>query len=328
MLDAAVRPIVSLPKGCSTRIRSSSVLAIPLPASPSPSLAASQTTASTRGCDSRQRAERRCARSGRRGRTRHGASIGRPRPSSASGSLGSRVIGFAVLHAPPASLQIQQFPKRTLQASRHSTDSASDLRFLLHVRVGAIRQPASPHGTLGALSPPLRFPAGVRAVGENHEAVAQPSGKRVCSLDAGTGLNSRFERTVDPFSGVRSRRALRVLPAIPGVPPGCRRRSFPPRAGGAGRRAGRGLGGVVGGTSDSGSLARRRRERGMKQDGFDRPHHSADGFDRGWVGHRRRQARIGLGLTPAQRLRWLEQTMPEMRLLLGRARAVRKERQE
>jgi hypothetical protein len=46
-----------------------------------------------------------------------------------------------------------------------------------------------------------------------------------------------------------------------------------------------------------------------------------DGFDRGWVGHRRRQARIGLGLTPSQRLRWLEQTMDEMRRLLGRARA-------
>lgn len=48
-----------------------------------------------------------------------------------------------------------------------------------------------------------------------------------------------------------------------------------------------------------------------------------DGFDRGWVGHRQRQARLGLGLTPSQRLRWLEQTMEEMRRLLGRARANR-----
>ena len=66
----------------------------------------------------------------------------------------------------------------------------------------------------------------------------------------------------------------------------------------------------------------------MKQDGSGRPYRSVDGFDRGWVGHRRRQVRIGLGLTPLQRLRWLEQTMDEMRRLLGRARTVRHERQE
>jgi len=42
-------------------------------------------------------------------------------------------------------------------------------------------------------------------------------------------------------------------------------------------------------------------------------------FDSGYEGHFRRQARIGLKLTPAQRLRWLEETMEEMRRLLGRA---------
>ena len=44
------------------------------------------------------------------------------------------------------------------------------------------------------------------------------------------------------------------------------------------------------------------------------------GFDRGWEGHRRRQARLGLALTPAERLRWLEETMEEMRRIVGRAR--------
>jgi hypothetical protein len=43
-------------------------------------------------------------------------------------------------------------------------------------------------------------------------------------------------------------------------------------------------------------------------------------FDRGFEGHSRRQARLGLKLTPAERLRWLEQTMEEMRRLVGRAR--------
>ncbi len=44
------------------------------------------------------------------------------------------------------------------------------------------------------------------------------------------------------------------------------------------------------------------------------------GFDRGFDGHWRRQVRLGLALTPAQRLRWLEQTMEELRPLVGRAR--------
>ena len=46
-------------------------------------------------------------------------------------------------------------------------------------------------------------------------------------------------------------------------------------------------------------------------------------FDRGFEGHRRRQVRLGLQLSPAERLRWLEQTMDEMRRILGRARRGR-----
>ena len=49
------------------------------------------------------------------------------------------------------------------------------------------------------------------------------------------------------------------------------------------------------------------------------------GFDRGFEGHRRRQARLGLQLSPAERLRWLEETMDELRRLLGRARRGRLE---
>jgi hypothetical protein len=47
------------------------------------------------------------------------------------------------------------------------------------------------------------------------------------------------------------------------------------------------------------------------------------GFERGFDGHQRRQARFGLALTPAQRLRWLEQTMEELRPLVGRARLAK-----
>jgi hypothetical protein len=47
------------------------------------------------------------------------------------------------------------------------------------------------------------------------------------------------------------------------------------------------------------------------------------GFDPGFSGHSARQARIGLRLTPAERLRWLERTMEEMRRLLGRAKRGR-----
>lgn len=49
----------------------------------------------------------------------------------------------------------------------------------------------------------------------------------------------------------------------------------------------------------------------------------AGDFDRGFDGHRRRQARLGLQLSPAERLRWLEETMDELRRLLGRARPGR-----
>ena len=50
-------------------------------------------------------------------------------------------------------------------------------------------------------------------------------------------------------------------------------------------------------------------------------------FDRGYDGHRRRQVRLGLALTPAQRLRWLEQTMEELRPLVGRARLAKPARE-
>ncbi len=46
-------------------------------------------------------------------------------------------------------------------------------------------------------------------------------------------------------------------------------------------------------------------------------------FDRGFDGHRRRQARLGLRLSPAERLRWLEETMDELRGLVRRARRGR-----
>jgi hypothetical protein len=46
-------------------------------------------------------------------------------------------------------------------------------------------------------------------------------------------------------------------------------------------------------------------------------------FDRGFSEHTLRQARMGLRLTPAERLRWLERTMEELRRLLGRAKKGR-----
>jgi hypothetical protein len=49
---------------------------------------------------------------------------------------------------------------------------------------------------------------------------------------------------------------------------------------------------------------------------------SAD-LDWGFEGHRRRQAKLGLGLSPAERLRWLEESMEELRKLVGRARQGR-----
>lgn len=47
------------------------------------------------------------------------------------------------------------------------------------------------------------------------------------------------------------------------------------------------------------------------------------GFDRGFDAHSRRQARLGLQLTPAERLRWLEETLDQLRPLVGRARLGR-----
>jgi hypothetical protein len=42
-------------------------------------------------------------------------------------------------------------------------------------------------------------------------------------------------------------------------------------------------------------------------------------FPRGFDGHRRAQADMGLRLTPAERLRWLEETMASLRRWQGRA---------
>lgn len=43
------------------------------------------------------------------------------------------------------------------------------------------------------------------------------------------------------------------------------------------------------------------------------------GFPRGYEEHRRQQALLGLSLTHAERLRWLNQTMATMRRWQGRA---------
>jgi hypothetical protein len=45
----------------------------------------------------------------------------------------------------------------------------------------------------------------------------------------------------------------------------------------------------------------------------------ADGFDQGYDGVRRRQIRLGLKLTPAERLRWLEQALSTFSAWQGRA---------
>jgi len=45
-----------------------------------------------------------------------------------------------------------------------------------------------------------------------------------------------------------------------------------------------------------------------------------DGFPRGFEGQRRAQLKAGLRLTPAARLRWLEETMVALRRWRGRAR--------
>jgi hypothetical protein len=43
-------------------------------------------------------------------------------------------------------------------------------------------------------------------------------------------------------------------------------------------------------------------------------------WPRGWAEHRRLQARIGLRMTPAERLRWLEETVAALRRWQGLAR--------
>jgi len=46
-------------------------------------------------------------------------------------------------------------------------------------------------------------------------------------------------------------------------------------------------------------------------------------WPRGFDEHRRAQAGLGLGMTPAERLRWLEETMATLRRWTGRARPDR-----
>jgi hypothetical protein len=53
-----------------------------------------------------------------------------------------------------------------------------------------------------------------------------------------------------------------------------------------------------------------------------RPREETAGWPRGWDEHRRSQAAHGLRLTPAERLRWLEETMATMRRWVGRAGAA------
>ncbi len=52
------------------------------------------------------------------------------------------------------------------------------------------------------------------------------------------------------------------------------------------------------------------------------PHVAAPEFPRGFEEHRRATAGLGLRLTPAERLRWLEETMSTLRRWHGRARTV------
>ncbi|MEA2561549.1 MAG: hypothetical protein QOH06_3053 [Acidobacteriota bacterium] len=54
----------------------------------------------------------------------------------------------------------------------------------------------------------------------------------------------------------------------------------------------------------------------------DRPTRKEDSWD--FEGTRRHHIRLGLRLTPTERLRWLEETVDEMRRLQGLARKGRK----
>ena len=59
-------------------------------------------------------------------------------------------------------------------------------------------------------------------------------------------------------------------------------------------------------------------DEGAKRSGSDG---SSEVFDRGFEGVRRRQAKLGLSMTPAQRLEWLERAMEEFRRMQGLASA-------
>ena len=48
---------------------------------------------------------------------------------------------------------------------------------------------------------------------------------------------------------------------------------------------------------------------------------AGDPWPQGFEGHRRAQALMGLRMTPAERLRWLEETMEALRRWQGRAAA-------
>ncbi|MBN1962717.1 MAG: hypothetical protein JW841_17435 [Deltaproteobacteria bacterium] len=50
-------------------------------------------------------------------------------------------------------------------------------------------------------------------------------------------------------------------------------------------------------------------------------------FAKGFAEHRQSQVSIGLRLTPAERLRWLEETMKTMRRWQGKAQQVEKKKE-
>ena len=50
-----------------------------------------------------------------------------------------------------------------------------------------------------------------------------------------------------------------------------------------------------------------------------------DDFGWTWEENRRRQALVGLSMTPAERLRWLEETMEFLRSICGLARIARRD---
>ncbi|MGQ0553407.1 MAG: hypothetical protein ACT4PU_09325 [Planctomycetota bacterium] len=61
----------------------------------------------------------------------------------------------------------------------------------------------------------------------------------------------------------------------------------------------------------------------MKDDGEATEHPEVnDGFDHGWEGHARRQALLGLSVSPAERLRLMEELVTTMRRWVGRAKGL------